>query len=42
VYDGGDHAIFLGRVLGLGSSSAREALLYFAGAYHQTPSSNIA
>jgi len=42
VYDGGDHAIFLGRVLGLGRSTAREALLYFAGAYHQTPSANIA
>jgi flavin reductase len=42
VYDGGDHEIFLGRVLGLGHGTARDALLYFAGAYHQTLSANIA
>ena len=35
VYEGGDHSIFLGRVLGLGHSAGREALLFFGGAYHQ-------
>jgi flavin reductase len=35
VYEGGDHSIFLGRVLGLGRSTGGGALLYYGGAYHQ-------
>jgi flavin reductase (DIM6/NTAB) family NADH-FMN oxidoreductase RutF len=34
-YDGGDHSIFVGRVLGLGSGAELSALLFFGGAYHQ-------
>jgi flavin reductase (DIM6/NTAB) family NADH-FMN oxidoreductase RutF len=41
VYEGGDHSIFLGEVLGLGSGTGREALLYFGGAYHQVLSNHI-
>jgi flavin reductase (DIM6/NTAB) family NADH-FMN oxidoreductase RutF len=35
VYEGGDHSIFIGRVLGLGNGAGRRALLFFSGAYHQ-------
>ncbi len=42
IYDGGDHSIFLGRVVGLGRGHGREALLFFGGAYHQIPSTKIA
>jgi flavin reductase (DIM6/NTAB) family NADH-FMN oxidoreductase RutF len=35
VYEGGDHTIFVGRVLSLGNGSGRSALLFFGGAYHQ-------
>jgi len=35
VYDGGDHSIFLGSVLGVGRDSEREPLLYFGGGFHQ-------
>ena len=42
VYEGGDHSIFLGQVLGLGHSAGREALLYFAGRYHQVLSNQSA
>jgi flavin reductase (DIM6/NTAB) family NADH-FMN oxidoreductase RutF len=40
VYDGGDHSIFLGRVLGLGNGAEHRALLFYGGTYHQVlPSS---
>jgi flavin reductase (DIM6/NTAB) family NADH-FMN oxidoreductase RutF len=42
IYDGGDHSIFLGRVVGLGRGTGREALLFFGGAYHQIPTTKIA
>jgi flavin reductase (DIM6/NTAB) family NADH-FMN oxidoreductase RutF len=35
VYDGGDHAIFLGEVLDLGRSSDADALLFFGGEYRR-------
>jgi flavin reductase len=35
VYDGGDHSIFLGSVLGIGHGSRRDPLLYFGGGFHQ-------
>lgn len=35
VYEGGDHSIFLGRVLGLGSGTDSRALLFYGGAFHQ-------
>ncbi|MDT0263235.1 flavin reductase family protein [Jatrophihabitans lederbergiae] len=34
VYDGGDHSIFLGRVLDFGADIAAEPLLYYEGEYH--------
>ncbi len=34
VYDGGDHSIFLGSVLGLGRTAEEDALLYFGGGFH--------
>ena len=34
VYDGGDHSIFLGSVLGLGRDSGKEPLLFFGGGFH--------
>jgi flavin reductase (DIM6/NTAB) family NADH-FMN oxidoreductase RutF len=34
VYDGGDHWIVIGRVLGV-NATARDALLFFGGGYHQ-------
>jgi flavin reductase (DIM6/NTAB) family NADH-FMN oxidoreductase RutF len=34
-YDGGDHSIFLGRVLTVERGLVREPLLYFAGAYRR-------
>ena len=42
MYEGGDHSIFLGEVLGLGRGTGREALLFFGGAYHQVLSTHIA
>jgi flavin reductase (DIM6/NTAB) family NADH-FMN oxidoreductase RutF len=42
VYEGGDHSIFLGRVLGLGRSTGQGALLFFGGAYHQVLSQDVA
>lgn len=36
VYDGGDHAIFLGSVLAGGCGPAQDALLFFGGRYHRT------
>jgi flavin reductase len=33
-YDGGDHSIFLGLVLGTGRGIARDALLFFGGTFH--------
>lgn len=35
VYDGGDHSIFLGSVLGTGRSAKKDPLLYFGGGFHQ-------
>ncbi len=35
VYPGGDHSIFLGRVLTSHRGPAREALLFFSGSYHR-------
>jgi flavin reductase (DIM6/NTAB) family NADH-FMN oxidoreductase RutF len=35
VYHGGDHSIFLGKVLTSSRGTDRDALLFFAGAYHQ-------
>lgn len=35
VYHGGDHSIFLGKVLTSSRGTDRNALLFFAGAYHQ-------
>jgi len=37
-YDGGDHTIFVGEVLGAGSVSGRTPLLFFGGGYHQVAS----
>ena len=38
VYHGGDHSIFLGKVLSAGrSSSGQHPLLFFAGGFHVTP-----
>jgi len=34
-YDGGDHSIFLARVVGLECGHVREPLLFFAGAYRR-------
>lgn len=34
-YDGGDHEIFLGSVLASGFDTARDALLFFCGDFHQ-------
>ncbi len=34
-FDGGDHSIFLGQVLGCGRGEGREALLFFGGGFHQ-------
>lgn len=34
-YDGGDHSIFLGSVLGTGRGPARGALLFFRSGYHR-------
>jgi flavin reductase (DIM6/NTAB) family NADH-FMN oxidoreductase RutF len=34
-YDGGDHEIFLGQVLASGFGSARNALVFFGGSFHQ-------
>jgi flavin reductase (DIM6/NTAB) family NADH-FMN oxidoreductase RutF len=34
-YDGGDHSIFVGRVLDTGLSDDRDALLFFGGGYHR-------
>jgi flavin reductase (DIM6/NTAB) family NADH-FMN oxidoreductase RutF len=34
-YDGGDHSIFVGQVLGCGRGDGREALLFFGGGFHQ-------
>jgi flavin reductase (DIM6/NTAB) family NADH-FMN oxidoreductase RutF len=34
-YDGGDHSIFVGRVLDTGRSDERDALLFFGGGYHR-------
>lgn len=35
VYHGGDHSIFLGKVLASSRGTDQDALLFFAGAYHQ-------
>jgi flavin reductase len=35
VYDGGDHSIFIGRVLSIAGSGEQDALLYFGGCYHR-------
>ena len=35
VYDGGDHSIFLGRVLSSSRGPDRHALLFYGGGYHQ-------
>ncbi|MBB5896300.1 flavin reductase family protein [Kutzneria kofuensis] len=34
-YDGGDHSIFVGQVLGCGRGDGGEALLFFGGGFHQ-------
>ena len=34
-FDGGDHEIFLGNVLASGFGSARNALVFFGGSFHQ-------
>jgi flavin reductase len=34
-YDGGDHEIFLGKVLASGFGSARNALVFYGGRFHQ-------
>jgi flavin reductase len=34
VYEGGDHSIFLGRVLDSGRDASQDALLFFGGGYH--------
>ena len=36
VYEGGDHSIFLGRVLSIGRADDGHALLFFGGGYHRT------
>lgn len=35
VYSGGDHSIFLGRVLDIGRADDSNALLFFGGGYHR-------
>ncbi|WP_158883610.1 flavin reductase family protein [Amycolatopsis anabasis] len=35
-YDGGDHSIFVGEVVGSSWGSDRQALLFFAGGFHST------
>lgn len=35
VYDGGDHSIFLGKVLSASRGPDRQALLFYGGGYHQ-------
>ena|SRR2546423_13461262 len=35
VYHGGDHSIFLGKVLSASRGSGQQALLYFSGGFHQ-------
>jgi flavin reductase (DIM6/NTAB) family NADH-FMN oxidoreductase RutF len=35
VYDGGDHSIFIGSVLGLGQGDSRDALLFYGGGFHR-------
>lgn len=35
VYHGGDHSIFLGKVLAASRGSGRDALLFFGGGFHQ-------
>jgi flavin reductase (DIM6/NTAB) family NADH-FMN oxidoreductase RutF len=35
VFDGGDHSIFLGRVLGLGRSRNSGALMFYRGSFHR-------
>jgi flavin reductase (DIM6/NTAB) family NADH-FMN oxidoreductase RutF len=35
VYDGGDHSIFIGKVLSIAGSGEQDALLYFGGCYHR-------
>jgi flavin reductase (DIM6/NTAB) family NADH-FMN oxidoreductase RutF len=35
VYDGGDHSIFLGRIVSLGQGADEDALLFYAGAYRR-------
>jgi len=37
VYEGGDHSIFLGRVLSIGRADDGHALLFFGGGYHRVP-----
>jgi flavin reductase (DIM6/NTAB) family NADH-FMN oxidoreductase RutF len=34
-YEGGDHEIFIGRVLSLARAERRDPLLYFGGGYHR-------
>jgi flavin reductase (DIM6/NTAB) family NADH-FMN oxidoreductase RutF len=34
-YDGGDHSIFIGRVLDIAHSGEQDALLFFGGCYHR-------
>ncbi|HEY9474913.1 MAG TPA: flavin reductase family protein [Mycobacteriales bacterium] len=41
-YDGGDHSIFLGAVLGCGYGPDRSALLFFGGDFHQVMSQSPA
>lgn len=38
VHEGGDHLIFVGRVLGLGNGADTDALLFYGGAYHRVAS----
>lgn len=37
-HDGGDHSIFLGRVLGSHRGAGRDALVFFGGSFHQVTS----
>jgi flavin reductase (DIM6/NTAB) family NADH-FMN oxidoreductase RutF len=37
VYEGGDHSIFLGSVLGLGRGTGQDALLFYGGDFHKLP-----
>ena len=36
-YDGGDHSIFLGRLLSIRRQDPQEALLFFGGKFHRLP-----